>query len=104
MINSKFSLKEGRIHEIKISGHANFKTKGQDIVCAAISTAILVTANAIIKLELDHTVNQVIEEGYFNLVVKEFNPIVEKLLLNLEYTFIELQNDYKKYLKYQKEG
>jgi uncharacterized protein len=104
MINSKFLFKEGLIQEINVSGHANFKTKGQDIVCAAVSTAILVTANAIIKLELEHTVDQVIKEGYFSLVVKQFDNIVQKLLLNLEYTLIELQNDYKKYLKYQKEG
>ncbi|MBE0700953.1 MAG: ribosomal-processing cysteine protease Prp, partial [Acholeplasmataceae bacterium] len=78
--------------------------KGEDIVCAAVSTAILVTANAIEHLGLTQHTETTIKEGYFNLQVKTDNAIVDGLLKNLEYTFDELKKQYPKYMKNQKEG
>ena len=45
-----------------------------------------------------------IEEGYFKLEVLKENGILNKLLLNLEYTLHDLEKQYPKYIKYQKEG
>ncbi len=104
MIHSIFTKKNGRIESIKVTGHAAFAEKGSDIVCAAVSTAIIVTANALECLHVDHQVDVVVEEGYFKAITKSHDSVVDGLLNNLEYTFDELYKQYPKYMKNQKEG
>lgn len=104
MITAKYTKKDGRIEEITVSGHAQYKRSGQDIVCAAVSAATLVTANAIEHLALNHLIDLTVDEGYFKLVLKESNEIVEKLLDNLEYSLRDFEKQYPKYIKNQKEG
>jgi uncharacterized protein YsxB (DUF464 family) len=103
MITAKYKKVDGRIEKITVSGHAQFKPHGQDIVCAAVSAATLVTANAIEHLALDHLIDLTVDEGYFKLILKENNDIVEKLLDNLEYTLNDFEKQYPKYIKNQKE-
>lgn len=104
MIYSKIIYKNEFINSIEVKGHANYDVKGKDIVCAAVSTAIIVTYNAIKHLNLDNNVTHKINDGYFLINVLNNNDIVNSLLKNLEHTLIELEKDYKKYMKHQKEG
>lgn len=104
MITAKYKKTNGRIDSITVSGHAQYKRSGQDIVCAAVSAATLVTANAIEHLALNHIIDLTVDEGYFKLDLKEPNDIVEKLLDNLEYTLNDFEKQYPKYIKNQKEG
>ncbi|MFA5526779.1 MAG: ribosomal-processing cysteine protease Prp, partial [Acholeplasmataceae bacterium] len=86
MINVVIKKIDGHIQKMTVSGHAQYKQKGQDIVCAAVSSATLVTANAIEHLGLNQTIDLTVDEGYFNLKVKSYHETVSKLLDNLEYT------------------
>lgn len=95
---------DGSIQEITVKGHAQFKPKGKDIVCAAVSTATLVTANAIEHLALNHLIDLTVEDGYFKLTCLASNDIIERLLDNLEYTLLSFEKQYPKYIKNQKEG
>lgn len=104
MINSVFVYQNKMLKEIKVSGHANYKKIGEDIVCAAVSTATQVTYNAIEHLKLDHLVDCKVSEGFFSLRVKEENTTILALLDNLEYTLNDLEKQYPKYMKNQKEG
>ncbi len=104
MINATFLYENGDLKEIKVSGHANYKAHGKDIVCAAVSTSILVTANAIEHLKLNHNVDLTIDEGYFKMRLKNDHDIVLGLMQNLEYTLLDLEKQYPKYMKNQKEG
>ncbi|HPG43560.1 MAG TPA: ribosomal-processing cysteine protease Prp [Acholeplasmataceae bacterium] len=104
MITSKILKHDGKIKRITVSGHAQYKPHGQDIVCAAVSTATLVTANAIEHLALNHLIDLTVDEGYFQITMKEDNDIVERLLDNLEYTLNDFEKQYPKYIKNQKEG
>jgi uncharacterized protein YsxB (DUF464 family) len=90
--------------EIIVKGHANYKAKGEDIVCAAVSTATILTANAIEHLSLDHLIDLDVSEGYFKLSLLKENDIVSGLIKNLEYTLHDLEKQYPKYIKNQKEG
>ena len=103
MINSIFRFNDKNINTVEVSGHAEFDESGKDIVCAAVSTAIIVTANAINLVGFNDHIELVIEEGYFKLEVLKENGILNKLLLNLEYTLHDLEKQYPKYIKYQKE-
>ena len=92
------------LKEIKVSGHANYKKKGEDIVCAAVSTATLMTFNAIEHLKLDHLVECNVSEGSFQIRAFDDNQTIEALLENLRYTLNDLEKQYPKYMKNQKEG
>jgi uncharacterized protein len=104
MIKSNIITENGKIKEFNVFGHANYAKKGEDIVCAAVSSATLVTANAIRHLELSQHIDLTVKDGYFKLIVKSTNDTVQKLLENLEYTIVDLEKQYPKYIKNQKEG
>lgn len=104
MIISTFTYVDEKIKHVSIKGHANYDTKGKDILCAAVSTAILVTANAMELLSLNQHVDLTIKEGYFKLDVKTFDQTNHVLLTNLEYTLLDLEKQYPNYMKNQKEG
>jgi len=104
MIKSKFVYQEQKLNQISVSGHANYKKSGEDIVCAAVSAATLVTANAIEHLGLNQKIDLTVEDGYFKLTLNVSDSIVQGLMENLEYTLNDLQKQYPKYIKNQKEG
>lgn len=103
MIHSYIKFDNKNIKTIEVSGHAEYDESGKDIVCAAVSTAIIVTANAINLVGFNDHIELVIEEGYFKIEVNDNDDILNKLLLNLEYTLHDLEKQYPKYIKYQKE-
>lgn len=47
MISARFFQKNGRLTGVTVSGHAGFADYGQDIVCASVTSAVQLTANAI---------------------------------------------------------
>lgn len=47
MIYAVFERKNGRLCSVRVSGHAGYADAGQDIVCAAVSSAVQLTANLI---------------------------------------------------------
>lgn len=104
MINVNYLVKNGKIQEIEVTGHAEYDESGKDIVCAAVSTAIIVTANAVELLDLNSHRKLMIDEGYFKFEVLKDDKILEKLILNLEYTLYDLEKQYPYYIKNQKEG
>ncbi len=104
MIKSHIVLENGKIKQFNVFGHANYAKKGEDIVCAAVSSAILVTSNAIEHLGLSQSIDLTVKDGYFQLIVNNENDTVQKLLENLEYTIVDLEKQYPKYIKNQKEG
>lgn len=47
MIRAEFYESQGKFKGFSISGHAGFANRGYDIVCAAVSSAVEMTANLI---------------------------------------------------------
>lgn len=87
---------------IKVMGHANYATHGCDIVCAAISTACILSTNLIERLTLSAEIKQLIcEEGDFQLEVKNSNFTINTIIENLIATLSELQKQYPKYIKFE---
>ncbi len=50
MISAIFFKKEKEYKGFKVSGHAGYATKGPDIVCAAVSSAVQLTINGITEV------------------------------------------------------
>ncbi len=89
---------------IKVEGHAGYDHSGKDIVCASVSTAIILSANLIKRLgEMDKVLLNV-DDGYFLLEVKQNSSTIKAVLDNLVWTLEELEIQYPKYIKIKKEG
>jgi uncharacterized protein YsxB (DUF464 family) len=104
MITYNIQRVDNKIRKVVGKGHALFCQYGQDIVCAAVSTAFIMTANAIEFLGFKKLIETTMEEGYFELNVLHTNETIEGLLKNLEYTLNELTTQYQSHIKNQKEG
>lgn len=105
MIESVFYKRGSYISEIKVHGHAGQNEKGKDIVCSAVSTAILVTTNLLQRMGYinDDTVEIIeIDSGKFHLVNHDIRVggTVQNILENLEYTLADLERQYSKYIKH----
>lgn len=102
MIKVKYK-KKNYITNIIIKGHANFDDYGKDIVCASVSSVVLNTINIILLINEDIiSVNQV--DGYINIIVLEFNELVDKILLNLIDELKELTDKYKKNIRVEEDS
>ncbi|UKI49333.1 MAG: ribosomal-processing cysteine protease Prp [Clostridium sp.] len=59
-------------HFLVVSGHSGYAQNGHDIVCAAISTACIMSANLIERLDLNtNIIDLVCDEGYFSIRSKK---------------------------------
>ena len=47
MISVILYKKEGNLKGFKVSGHAGYAKKGKDIICAAVSSLVITTVNAL---------------------------------------------------------
>lgn len=85
---------------IEVQGHSGYAKSGEDIVCASISTACIMTANLIDKLDLRYNIlDLVCEEGYFRLKVNTQNGTTLGIFENLVETLDSISGEYPKYLK-----
>ncbi|QTX03181.1 ribosomal-processing cysteine protease Prp [Candidatus Phytoplasma luffae] len=99
MIKYSFVKIENKIEKVEIRGHALYSFKGNDIVCASVSSVIIFILNAIEIFELKTKITFDLKEGYFFLKILKFDDIINKLLSNLEYTLKNLNKTYPKNLK-----
>lgn len=104
MIKVDVRCQSNEVKYIEVSGHALYDHSGKDIVCASVSTALIMTINALEKLAVLDTIKYDIEEGYFQLEVLTKDPLAKSMLDNLVYSLTDLSNQYPKYIKIKKEG
>lgn len=90
------------ITSITVKGHAGYQISGKDIVCASVSSIVITSVNAIVRLEKGAiTFEQ--REGFVSISVVNHSNIVDQLLNNMIELLIELEHDYKNYIKINKE-
>lgn len=88
---------------IEVKGHADYAQAGCDIVCASISTACIITANLIEKLNLGYNIlDLVCEEGYFRLQIKTTDATSKGIFENLEDALEDISKQYPKSIKMKK--
>ena len=78
---------------ITITGHALYDDYGKDIVCAAVSSTVITTVNAI--LLIDKKAIKLTEKDGVKIEILHHTDIVDKLILNMVNLLTELQSDYK---------
>lgn len=86
--------------KVVVSGHANYAKKGNDIVCASVSTAVMMSINQIEIFDLlDCIEYNVDNNGLIAIEVVKENDTVLKIIKNLVYTLSDLELQYPKYIK-----
>ncbi|QTA37148.1 ribosomal-processing cysteine protease Prp [Thermosipho ferrireducens] len=88
-------VKRGFFEKFEITGHSLYAKKGEDIVCAAVSTVVQHTARFLKK----NGAKVKVDEGY--LLVKDIvnNEISQIFVEELFQTLQDLQSQYPKYVK-----
>lgn len=82
---------------INISGHSGYEEIGKDIVCASVSSIVITSINAIIRIDKD-AIDYNEDNGVIIKILKH-SEIVDKLLDNLIELLKELEKQYPKYIK-----
>lgn len=84
--------------KIKIVGHAGYAQNGKDIVCASVSSIVITSVNAILRLENESIFYQE-QEGMVEIQIIKHNHITDTLILNMIELLKELEKEYPKYIK-----
>ena len=90
----KVSIKE---KQIVIKGHANYDELGKDIVCASVSSMVITTVNAILRID-KNSIKYSDNNGVTIDIIKD-DEIVNKLINNLIDLLEELSKQYPKYIE-----
>lgn len=98
MIRIETYKKNNKYTKIDFKGHANFDKYGKDIVCAAVSSTMLCTVNAIYLINED-SINTVKENDSFIIEVIRDNDITNKLIENMMHCLESLEKEYPKNIK-----
>jgi len=88
MVNVQFFKdKKGNYIKLISKGHSGFANRGQDIVCSAISSAVIINVNGCIEvINVGHKIEQ--KEGYL------YFEIIEEDLKKIDYCNILLESLY----------
>lgn len=83
---------------IKISGHAGYGVKGNDIVCASVSSIVITSLNAIIRMD-ENAISYKQDEGFIEVNILKHEKNIDILIENMISMLEELENDYKENIK-----
>ncbi|MDO5088966.1 MAG: ribosomal-processing cysteine protease Prp [Leptotrichiaceae bacterium] len=64
MIKIEIQKKNERITYFEISGHADFKEHGEDIICSAVSSVVQMTLNGLLEILKLQNLKYTEKEGY----------------------------------------
>ena len=90
----KVNIKE---KQIIIKGHANYDELGKDIVCASVSSMVITTVNAILRID-NEAIKYSDDNGVIIDIIKS-DEIINKLINNMIDLLEELEKQYPKYIE-----
>jgi len=99
MIQSIFTVSDGYIQGFDVSGHAGYGEEGEDILCASVSSAVLMAANAI--TEIQHLQADITEhDGFLSLKLSPDEASSAEVILNgLLLHLNALSQEYPQFIK-----
>ena len=93
MIRITFRTQQGQLTGFRIVGHAGAGTTGEDIVCAAVSSAAYMTANTITEV-LSLPADITVEDGLMDLTVTGDAAAAQALLSGFRLHLTALHEEY----------
>ena len=97
MIKIKVKKDEEIIREISINGHALYDDYGKDIVCASISSIVITTVNACLKIDKESIKHSEGKEVVITII--KHSNIVDTLINNMIDLLTELSKQYENNIK-----
>ena len=91
------------IKKVRIEGHAGFQDYGKDIVCSAISTAVIFSCNLLEKVSPKNRIYSDEKKGVIELEVLDSDKMNYLITRNLYETLIDLSSQYPRFIKILKE-
>lgn len=83
---------------ISVIGHANFADYGKDIVCAAVSSIVITSVEAIARFD-DEAVEVIEGNNKLEIIIKKDDNITSKLIDNMLACLTEVEKQYFKNIK-----
>ncbi len=99
MITVTFFESDGAVNAFTVSGHSEYSEEGSDIVCSAVSSAVLMAANTITEIQLIKA--EVTEsDGYIALKLSQSDAEKARdIISGLKLHLTALSEQYSKYIK-----
>ena len=101
MIKVSINKENNIVNNITIKGHANFDDYGKDIVCASVSSIVITSINAILRID-KNSIDYQEEEGLVIIDIKKHTNIIDILIDNMIDLLNQLENKYNKNIKINK--
>ena len=98
MIRVKFLVSNRQLTGFEIKGHAMFAESGEDVVCAAVSSAAYMAANTVTDV-IRATANAQADDGRMLLTLQSPDEKTETVLRGLELHLTELSKQYPENIK-----
>ena len=95
MIRAEFNIRKG---SFTIKGHSGSAESGQDIICAAVSSAAYMAVNTITEI-LGEDVDANVSDGYMKIKLSGNNQTATDILRGLQLHIEELSKDYPDFIK-----
>ena len=87
-----------QLQGFEIKGHAMFAQSGEDVVCAAVSSAAYMAANTVTEV-IKVNANAEADDGRMILMLEKANEKTETVLRGLELHLTELSKQYPENIK-----
>ena len=100
MIRIEIENKE-KPESIVVEGHAGYGVSGTDIVCASVSSILITTINAMLRVD-ENSIRYVQKEAYVKLEIVTHSDMIDLLMENMISLLEELEQDYQKYVRINK--
>lgn len=91
-------IKKESIEKIEIKGHTGYDEFGKDILCAAISSIVTTTVNAIIRFN-KNAINYKVDDAEIVINVLKHDNVVDTLIVNMVDELKSLSKQYKQNIK-----
>ena len=95
MIRVRFHTAGDKLIGFTLDGHAGWGASGQDIVCAAVSSAAYMTANTVTEI-LGATANITVDDGYMDVRLTDKIADCQDILSGFRLHLEALQEQYPK--------
>ncbi|MGN0614158.1 MAG: ribosomal-processing cysteine protease Prp [Porcipelethomonas sp.] len=100
MTVAEFFKKDGEITGFKIKGHSGYSESGSDIVCASVSSAVMMAANMITEIFRYQAEVSAVEDTVFLKTDIPGDKVLQGIYNGLRLQLEEIAGEYgKKYLK-----
>jgi len=88
--------------QIIINGHSGYSVSGSDIVCASVSSIAITSINAILRID-ENAITYKKEDGFLEINILKHTNTIDSLIENMIDLFSELEMQYEKNIKINKE-